>query len=208
MIIEWNNILYYFQGTGSKGASVFTDLHEEAYAKVDQVFDAKLPRKLRMFVWTDPQLAAQKLGYPLGFAVSKECVCFVRVNQTLGHEMTHILSYWAWGIPPKSYSKFVNEGLAVAFDLSETDKIARAKTALADYNVQSVSQFWSGSFEAAPDDLFYAVAGAFIEFLFRKNMPDQFNALVKNQTLESAQDIYGVERLDALMKEFDGLVGL
>jgi hypothetical protein len=204
--IERNNIIYYFQGTGVKGASVFTDMHEDAYNTLSKVFNPQLPQKLRFFVWTDHTVAQQKLGKPLGFTVSEECVCFIRTNQSLGHEMTHALSYWAGGIPPTTFSRFVNEGVAVAFDLNGNDKIGTAKAALAGKNVSSVTDFWSGSLQSAPEEVFYPVAGAFIEFLYNQNMPEQFNALLKKQTMENAQSIYGQERLDALIKEFDSRV--
>lgn len=208
MTMERNNIVYYFQGTGKKGASIYADEHEDAYVTLDQVFKAKLPRKLRFFVWTDAADAEQRLGHPLGFAVPEECVTHQMYSQTLGHEMTHVLVHWAWGIEPTRYTRFVNEGVAVAFDLSGRDRIEMAKSALAGQNIQSVTDLWSGSYQAAPEKVFYPIAGAFMDFLYKKNMPDQFKALIKNQTQEDAENIYGKAQLDAMIKEFDGLVGL
>jgi hypothetical protein len=206
MTIERSNITYYFQGTGVKGASLYTDLHEEAYAKLDQVFKAKMPQKLRFFVWTDWQLAAQLVG-PLGFTVPDECVCNVAASQTLGHEMTHALSYWAEGIPPTTLSRFINEGLAVSFDLRETDRIKEAKESISGENIQSVADVWSGSYVPG-DEALYLLGGAFMEFMYKQSTHDQFFALIKHQTIEDAQDIYGQEKLASLIAEFDSMVGL
>jgi hypothetical protein len=208
MTIERTHITYYFQGDGVNGASIYTDMHEDAYVKLDQVFHAKMPQKLRFFVWTNENIAEQLLGSPLGFTLPEECVCHLRANQTLGHEMTHALSYWAGGVRPKTYSRFVSEGVAVAFDLRDVDRIAEAKSALKGQNIHSVTDLWSGSNQSADEEVFYPVAGAFMDFMYKKNLPDQFNALIKNETMEDAENIYGKERLDALIAEFNKLVGL
>lgn len=208
MTIERDNIMYYFQGNGKEGASIFTDMHEEAYVQLNPVFDARLPQKLRFFIWTDWEQAQHLLGHFPGFAIPEECVCHIRANQTLGHEMTHILSYWADGVEPTNYSRFIVEGVAVAFDLNENDKIETAKEAIAGYNVESISDFWGGSFENAPEDLLYPVAGAFVQYLYQLNQPEQFKALLKHQTIEDAAQIYGQERLTTIIGEFDKLLGL
>lgn len=211
LVCERNNIIYYFQDDSTinniNAVFEFTNEHEDAYSTIDQVFKAKLPKKLRFFVWFDRNLAEQKLGSPLGFALPSKCECQTFVSQTLGHEITHILTYWAWGIPPSSYSRFINEGVAVAFDLSGRDKIAAAKTAIAGLNIQSVAEIWLND-EYISDEILYPVGGAFMEFLYKKNQPEKFNALIKNQTIEDAEDIYGQAQLEALVKEFDGLLGL
>jgi len=208
MTIERNNAIYYFQGTGEKGASVYTDMYEHSYDTLASVFKPKLPRKLRFFVWTDWVQARQILNYPLSFAQGSKCECHSRVNQQLGHEMTHIITYWADGVPWSSYSRLVTEGVAVAFDLTHDDRIAKAKSALKGQNIHSVADLWSGSYQEAEEKVFYPIAGAFMDFMFKKGLREKFDALIKNQTQAEAEIIYGKEQLDALIKEFDGTVGL
>jgi len=211
MTIERDNIIYYFQGTGAKGASVYTDLHEEGYDKLVPVFNAQLPKKLRYFVWTDWEVASQIFNPPpwaAGLAFSKSCICHVQADIDLGHEITHVLSYWANGIPQETYSRLVTEGVAVAFDLRGDNKLETAKKALSGKGFQSVAEFWTDTPDSISPDVFYPVAGAFIDFLYKKNMPDQFFTLLKYQTREEAGYIYGKEQLDAYIAEFDGLVGL
>ena len=208
MTIERNHISYYFQGTGIKGASIYTDMYEGAYEKLDPLFNAKLPQKLRFFVWTDLVAAEQILGLPLSFAVGSQCVCHVKMNQSTGHEMTHILSYWSGGTPRETYSRLVSEGVAVAFDLGGDDKMLAAKSVLATQSIHSITDLWSGSYQMAPEEIFYPIAGAFMDFLYKKQMPGQFNALIKRQTQEDAEDIYGKEQLSALIAEFNTLAGI
>lgn len=210
MTIERNNIIYYFQGTGVKGASIYTDMHEEAYDKLIPIFNPQLPRKLRFFVWTDWASAIKLFNKPEwvgGFALVEECVCHQRADIPLGHEMTHVLSYWAWGIQLNTYSRFINEGIAETFEQTESDKIVIAKKALEGKNIHSVLDVWQND-ESTDHEILYPVAGAFVEFLYEKNMPGKFKLLVKNQRIEDAENIYGKEQFDAFIAEFDNLVGL
>ena len=209
MTVETPNVIYFFQGTGVDAASIYVDMHEQAYTQLNGVFNARLPRKLRYFVWTDLKLAEQLLQLDVwrGFAVFRECECHVRFDMSLGHEMVHILSYWMGGIPRNAYSKFISEGVAVAFDLNKDDKIGRARKALEGHNVKSILEIWQNSL-TAPEELVYPVGGAFVAFLYKKNQPDKFFALIRNQRVEDAQAIYGVEELNALIREFDAQVGL
>lgn len=208
MTMERNNIIYYFQGTGERAASLFTDLHEEAYEDLAQVFNPGLPGKLRLFVWTDWVEAQQKLGIPLGFAYPPDCICHIKFNQTLGHEITHILSYWANGTAAHTYSRLVTEGVAVAFDLSGRNKMDNAKEALIGTDIRSITDIWSGDYQNAPEDVFYPIAGAFMEYLYKKNMQDEFFALLKNQKQIEAEQIYGKDVLDSIIRDFDAQLGL
>jgi hypothetical protein len=207
MTIERPNIMYYFQGSSLDDASDFADRHEQAYQTINETFKAELPRKLRLFVWADRALGEQLLNYPLGFTVPDQCVCYIRNNQTLGHEMTHVLSHWGWGIQPTAKTKFINEGVAVAFDLNSNNKIETAKAAVSGKGIPSVADVWSGSFPAS-DDIIYPLGGAFMHYLNSQNLPDQFKALIKNQTIESAENLYGKDKLNSLIADFDQLVEL
>lgn len=208
--IEKDHIIYYFEdfSVQSDYAKNYVDRHEDAYSSLDQVFKSQMPRKLRFFVWNDATLAAQLLGHSLGFTRPEECACYVRPDQTRGHEMTHALTFWSGGVLPTTLTRFVNEGVAVAFDLNGNNKMETAKSAVAGRNIHSVTELWSGSLQSAPEEVFYPVAGAFMDYLYKQNLPDRFNALLKHQTIEEAEDIYGKERLDSLIGDFNSQLGL
>jgi hypothetical protein len=208
-MVEGGHITYYFQNPDSWSDAVtgYVSEHENAYETIDTVFKAQLPRKLRFFIWTDTAMARQQLGYPLGFAVPTECVCHVRPNQTVGHEMTHILCYWSWGITPTEITRFVNEGIAVAFDLNPGSKIDVAKSAIAGQNIQSILDLWSGG-NYASESVLYPVAGAFMQYMYNQNQSDKFDSLTKHQTIADAQSIYGNSQFDQLIANFNKLLGL
>lgn len=208
--LERNNIVYYFQGTdewSNKDIGDYADRHENAYDKINEVFKAQLPRKLRFFIWNDTALARQKLNRTLGFAQPDQCICNVRPNQTLGHEMTHILAYWGWGTTPLFYSRFVNEGIAVAFDQSGGDRIEGARSAVTGKGISTTRDVWEAG-NSYSEAVLYPLAGAFMEYLYKQNIPDKFGALIKNQTVENADSIYGKAQMDKIIADFDQQVGL
>lgn len=211
MVIERDNMTYCFQGTGVKGASIYSDLHEDAYDKLEGIFNPVMPSKLRYFVWTDWLQAKQLFNTPdwvWGFAFSKTCFCHVRADINLGHEMTHVMTYWADGVEPNSYSRFINEGVAVAFDLSDRDKMEEAKSAVNQYTLSSITELWTDSLQTAPPDLLYPVGGAFMEYMYNNSSRNEYFALLKNQALYEAENIYGKERLHGMIADFEGQLGL
>lgn len=214
MTIEREHIRYYFQGTGVEGASIYTDLHEDAYEQLMPIFNPILPQKLRYYVWTDWEQSSQIQNHPIdigGFTVPSECICHVQADISVGHEIVHNFCYWAQGTEPESYSKFLNEGIAVAFDLKGDDKLETAKKALEQtkYQLNSITDIWlEGNQKSTPNDVLYPVGGAFFEYLYSKSNTEQFFAIIKRQTQEDAEAIYGTERLNQLISEFDSMLGL
>jgi hypothetical protein len=209
--VEKTNIIYYFQDFASQSsyAAQYIDEHEPAYTAINGFFNARLPRKLRFFIWGDANLAQQLLGHSLGFTIPSQCACYVMPNQSIGHEMTHAITYWCDGTQPTGdYRRFINEGVAVAFDLNHVDRIDKAKKAAAGQGIHSIVELWEGSKQNMSEEIFYPIAGAFMDYLNKLNEPDKFKALVKSQSLESAQDIYGADRMNALIANFNSQIGL
>lgn len=211
MCMERDNITYYFQGRGVKGASIYSNLHEDAYNSLQPVFNAKLPGKLRYFVWTDWQQAKLIFNPPEwagGFALEQSCACHVRADINRAHELVHILSYWANGQQRETYSRLVCEGVAVASDMEDYDKTERAKKALEGKSFSSIKDFWGNNARDIDPDVFYPVSGAFMEFMYKKNQPEKFFRLLRNQRMEEAEEIYGKDQLHMWMAEFDRHIGL
>jgi hypothetical protein len=208
--VEKSNIIYYFQDFASQSsyAAQYIDEHETAYTAVNSVFKTQLPRKLRYFIWGDMALAEKLLGHELGFAVSSQCMCHVFPTIPTGHEMTHVITYWAGGVPTTEKTRFINEGVAEAFDLFGRNRIDSAKKAAAGQGIHSIVELWEGDKQELPQKVFYPIAGAFMDYMNKLNEPDKFYALVKNQSLESAQDIYGVDRMNNLIANFNSQIGL
>lgn len=209
MSIEKEHILFFFQGTGATAASIYADQHEDAYTQIDRFFQAQPPGKLRYFVWTDWAEGQKLINIPsqyAGYTFASKCECHVKGNMNLGHEMTHVLSYWAWGIEPASYSKFITEGIAVAFDLRGDDKLERAKTAVKGKIVNLVD-VWQGNYDT-DEDVLYPLGGAFVDYLYKNTSVEKFKLLIKHRTYEDAQIIYGKDNLDAIIRDFNSKMGL
>src|SRR5690606_29869589 len=77
----------------------------------------------------------------LGFANPNFCIVHTHYQQTIGHEMTHVISHYTSEILNKS--RFINEGTAVYFDQSRQDRLKQIKHWMATNNNQiSVKDFW------------------------------------------------------------------
>jgi tetratricopeptide (TPR) repeat protein len=210
VVMEGAHIKYFFEDTFGISYLVqkFIARHEQAFDTLNTVFEAKLPVKITYYVWLSEERARRVLHCgPLGFATPENYTVNTRINQTVGHEMTHVLSYWAWGSVPVNTSKFIDEGVASAFNLDGMDKIAKARRAVEGKNLNSVLNIWEEG-TAASEDLIYPVGGAFLQFLYRNGSFSDFKKLIKDQTIPAAKEIYGKQKLSDLVQQFDKLIGL
>jgi hypothetical protein len=112
------------------------------------------------------------------------------VNQTVGHEITHLAVYH--GAQPTQRTGLINEGLAVYFDQSGRDRYATARAALAAAGRKTVSieTLWT-DWASVPPRVSYPVAGAFVHHLMERGGPAAIKQLARHQTLDRAQQIYG-----------------
>ena len=227
-IVDAKHITYYFQDTTNMTELVnkYVKDHEEAYIKINSTFQAVLPKKIIFYVWNDKALAKKILGRELGFSNSAKCITNIYIYQTIGHEMTHILSYWGWGFPRIRATQFINEGIAVAFDQSNDDKYKVARQAVTGKNVHTVLDIWNEHTDEFDlnlpirdaisnrnsgnnyESILYPVGGAFITYLYEKSSPEQFKNLVKDQTVENAEKIYGKTNFTKMITEFNSLINL
>ncbi len=210
IVIPSESIDFYFQDTVNlpMPAYEFVASREMAYQKLNTFFQATLPKRLQFYVWTDPKLAERLLGIPLGFSSAQNCVCNVLSNQTRGHEITHVLSYWAWGEPRVEKTLFIDEGLATAFNLRRgVDFLEEVRAPLKASGYKSILEVWESS-AIINANLLYPAGGAFMQYAFKKLPKTDFQALVKYQTITHTKSVLGQERFKAFIADFDKLVGL
>lgn len=207
--MEGRYISFNFEDTAGWGgdAIAYMAAHDAAYKELSKIFKPKLPQKLKYYVWGDLKRAEALLGSPLGFTEPNKCICYVHTGQTRGHEMMHAISYWAWGKPMKYSTKFISEGVSVAFDLRNVSRINEAKKVLEGKTIKSVTEIWEHRREM-PDDLLYPVSGAFVEYMYGKSTKEQFRELVKCQSIECARIIYGYNEFATMVSEFDKILGI
>lgn len=179
----------------------FAGLRETAFEKINAFFGTSLPKKIDFFVWRRSE-DAEQAGLPrLGFARPDLCIVHSTYKQTVGHEMTHVIS--GQGTLTGKKAALINEGLAVYFDQTRRDRLATARRAVREAKLESVSllALWQ-NLRSQPETIAYPVAGAFVERLQDRGGDAKLKALVGDQTLETARRIYG-DDLGKWIKEFE-----
>ena len=195
-IIESEHFIFHFPIESLVVAqSDYIKKHEIAFAKINNYFGTSLPRKIHYFVWNSCEDAVQVLGYSLGFANPRFSLVHVYYQQSIGHEMTHLITYYYR--QPICRVGLINEGLAVYFDQSGENKLKLAKKLRP--NKISIRKYW---LNWQTNKFSYAMAGAFVEFLLKKEGQENMLALVVDQSYGNALKIYGA-KLERLISEFE-----
>ncbi len=170
-------------------AASFAASRERAFRVLQAEFPVSLGKRVDIFVWPGRE-AARRAGFPsLGFATPELGVVHSRLDQTPGHELAHVVIFSA--LHPVRSTRFVNEGVAVLLDLSGRDRMAVARAAAADADEPvDVLALWEDG-RGAPEPLLYPVAAAFLDRLRAAGGPDRFRALLRDQTVANAREVYG-----------------
>lgn len=181
----------------------FARLHEDAYQIISKWFGGGPEKKIRFLVWTD-QAEADEAGMPpLGFSRPEEFLVHALVSQTLGHEMTHVISHHA--LQPTKVVGLINEGISVHLDQTGRDQMKRAQDTWNNTTPRplkvSIPALWL-DWSLAPDVLSYPVAGAFVAMLIDKGGKDRFLEFFVDQSYGHAQEIYG-DKLAGWINEFE-----
>ncbi|PID79016.1 hypothetical protein CSB20_12285 [bacterium DOLZORAL124_64_63] len=184
----------------------YARLHEEAYARISDWFGGGPKRRIRFVVWSS-QAEADEAGLPtLGFSHPSLYLTHTRVDQTLGHEMTHVISDHARN--PVVRTGLINEGIAVYHDLTGADKLALARRVIAQQEPRplrvSVPALWQ-DWSLAPNTFSYPLAGAFVKMLIDKGGKEKFLEFFPDQSYAHARQIYG-DDLQGWIDDFEAKV--
>lgn len=194
-VFETENIKFYIQPNHQIGdIKLYCSAREDAFKENNAFFNASLYKKIDFYVWSDFDEGKKVLGEEIGFANPDLCIINSKVNQTKGHEITHILC--DYGIKPNKKNRLINEGIAVAFDLSNRNHLELAKS-LNQKNL-SIKDLMNEPF-TFPENVIYPVGGALIKYLIEKKDKELIKRLLKEQTYEVLLEVYGVE----IIEEFD-----
>ena len=82
-------------------------------------WDIKTDGKICFYIFDDDK-QAQKYGYTTGFASPETNSVYIRLNQTKGHELAHIIAFHS-SYSHRINSPLVNEGLSTLLDQSRRD---------------------------------------------------------------------------------------
>lgn len=194
-IRETAHFRFHFQSkTSPEDPDAFCRGREAAYEEINRFFQAQPSKKIDFFVWSDPDSGQKTLNKPVGFADADLCSINSRVNQTRGHEITHILC--DHGIRPETKNRLINEGIAVAFDQTDTDRLAAAERIFKpEYTIRHLME--NGA--EYPEEIIYPIGGALLDYL--KQLDEgKLKLLLKIQTLENLIGLYGEEILAGFEK--------
>jgi len=170
-------------------AGRFARKHETYFETINQFFHAELPKKIDYFVWRGQS------------AWAKPSIALIKAHRRdRGHEMTHVLCQHA--CQSIQTSSLVDEGIAVYFDQSGSDRLKTAQRAIrgAKWATVSIPELWQERGFWKNQYVSYRVAGAVVERLRSKGGDAKLKALLREQTLEAAHRIYGPE-LDNWLNE-------
>ena len=199
-IIETDKFRFYFQDMTDAEIEKYTSMREQAFKEINGFFQSSLPKKIDFYVWNSREDAKRLLGLDLGFAKPYFCVVHSHFQQTIGHEMTHVISDYCTNISNKT--RFINEGTAVYFDQTRQDRLKQIKDWIATNNKQiSVRDYWENGATYA-EEILYPLSGLFVKELISNFGRDRFIAFFSNQSYDNAKTVFGDE-LDNVIQEFE-----
>jgi tetratricopeptide (TPR) repeat protein len=195
---ETDHFVFHFQ-TASDQIKKVALRKEQAFTQINSFFNAKLPKKIDYFVWSDEKRAQIELKRQLAFTDPGLSLTHTSATHTVGHEMTHTISHFAVKIS-KSH-KLISEGLCVNFDLSNRDNI----DALKKLNFKaSIEAIWKNEIPAT-NDIIYPLGGELVKRLIKSFGREKFFLLLSDQTYQNATKIYGSD-LKTLIQEIEGQI--
>jgi tetratricopeptide (TPR) repeat protein len=199
-IVETDNFRFHFQNMNAIEIEKYTSDREVAYKEINSFFKSTLPKKIDFYIWESREDAMKVLKANLGFAKPNFCIVHTHYQQTIGHEMTHVISNYTTEITNKT--RFISEGTAVCFDLTNHDKFKLVKDWTAANNKQiEIKDCWANG-EKYGEDILYPLSGLFVKELIANFGKEKFLEFFKNQTYENAKLVFG-NKLDTMIEEFE-----
>lgn len=199
-IVETDNFRFHFQNMNAIEIEKYTSNREIAYKEINGFFNCTLPKKIDFYVWESMENALKVLKRNLGFANPNYCIVHTYYKQTIGHEMTHVISNYTTDFLIQT--RFISEGTAVCFDLSSNDRFKLVKDWIAANNKQiTILNCWADG-EKYGEEILYPLSGVFVKELIDNFGTEKFLEFFKNQTYENAKLVFG-NKLDIMIEEFE-----
>lgn len=199
-IVETDNFRFHFQNMNDADIEKYILSREIAYKEINDFFKSSLPKKIDFYVWESREDAKNILRANLGFSKPNFCIVHTHYQQTIGHEMTHVISNYTSEITNKT--RFINEGKAVCFDLSNQDRLKLVKNWISTSNKKiTVKDYWVNG-EKYDEEILYRLSGLFVKELIDNFGRDIFLEFFKNQTYQNGKLVFG-DKLDNVIQEFE-----
>ncbi|MBP1618037.1 MAG: hypothetical protein H6Q14_1864 [Bacteroidetes bacterium] len=150
----------------------YVSKREVAYKKINTFFKSTLPKKIDFYVWESREDAMRILKANLGFAKPDFCIVHTHYQQTIGHEMTHVISNFSTKFLNKA--GLINEGTGVCFDQTNHNREQIVKDWLkANGKKVSIVEIWD-NWKGYPEELTYPLSGLFVKELIDKFGQEKF----------------------------------
>jgi len=202
-IIETDNFRFLFQSMSDIEIEKYVSKREKAFSEINDFFKSTLPKKIDFYVWESREDAKKILRANLGFAKPDFCIVHTHYQQTIGHEMTHVISNYSTKMVNKT--GLINEGTAVCFDQTNQDKEQIVKDWIKNNGKQvEISEVWN-NWKDYPEELTYPLSGLFIKELIDNFGREKFIVFFGNQTYDNAKIVFG-DKLDKVIKDFENKI--
>jgi len=202
-IFETENIIFHYRKDENSKIDIeqFIFSRENAFKKIQDFFDSNLQRKIDFYLWDSREEAFSVLNRHLGIAIGWYYLIHNAADQSIGHEITHIITHYINGA--KSITSLICEGAAVLFDQSESrDNIEFAKRMMKKNNIKKVDikSLWDNFFILS-SGVTYPLAAVFSEKLLNRFGKEKYLEIMKTQTYDEVCFIAGKKNIDDLIKE-------
>jgi hypothetical protein len=198
------NIVYHVEVPTKVSVDDYIAEHDRILDSLLSYFDVALPKPVSFFVWRNSVAASRTLGRPVAFTNINELECHVASGNSFGHELTHAVSSVLYSRSALR-SKFVYEGIAVAFDFSRHPKLQLARD-VRKLGYASILDVWNRE-DAVPDSALYPLAGAFFDRMIGRLPAETIRQIVRVECLESVRAVTGMRWFNAFVEEFDREAG-
>ena len=155
------------------------DDHEWALANIEHALNVTHNGVITFYLYPSEEALFQSTARRSGFAINEggEVHSLWRSaddHQSLGHEMTHVISYWTIGEP---FEALLGEGLAVCLDQSGRDYRQVGRQILSDGDWIPMENLLGETWFDQPAEIAYPQSGAFVCYLLAKYELDNFKVL-------------------------------
>ena len=207
-IFETENIIFHYRKDENSKTDIdaFILSRENAFIKIQNFFNSKLHRKIDFYLWDSREEAFSVLNRHLGFAIGWYYLIHNAADQSIGHEITHIITHYINGA--KSISSLICEGAAVLFDQSSgRDNIKFAKLMMEKNNVTAVDikALWENFFILS-SGITYSTAVVFAQNLLNKFGKEKYIEIIKTQTYDEVCSILGKNNLEFVIEETQEMI--
>ncbi len=151
---------------------------------------------INVYWFKDQKSASLIINQPLGFAIPSKNTIYIHDKQSIGHEVNHIVAYYAYG---KKQSRFLDEGFATFYD-------ANNRTWQELKKISNYMEHWesltSCNYFEKEQELNYYIAGSLVGYIIERYGLEKFELLYKDRLwYNNLESILGLS-IEQLLNEW------